>query len=91
MKEFLLELFFIVGIVVSIGLALLSFVYFYMLMIEFLYYDKLSTSKTKNNTRESSLEKLKKKFQRNGLNTKEKNRKRVLNESIRITIPIPTG
>ena len=59
MKEFLLELFFIVGIVVSIGLALLSFVYFYMLMIEFLYYDKLSTSKTKNSTRESSLEKLK--------------------------------
>ena len=60
MKEFLLELFFIVGIVVSIGLALLSLVYFYMLMIEFLYYDKLSTSKTKNSTQESSLEKLKK-------------------------------
>ena len=59
MKEFLLELFFIVGITVSIGLALLSFVYFYMLMIEFLYYDKLSTSKTKNSTHKSSLEKLK--------------------------------
>ena len=29
-------------------------------MKEFLYYDKLSTSKTKNSTRESSLEKLKK-------------------------------
>ena len=59
MKEFLLELFFIVGITVSIGLALLSLVYFYMLMIEFLYYDKLSTSKTNHSTRESSLEKLK--------------------------------
>ena len=59
MKEFLLELFFIVGITVSIGLALLSFAYFYMLMIEFLYYDKLPTSKTKNSTRESCLEKLK--------------------------------
>ena len=58
MKEFLLELFFIIGILVSIGTALLSFVYFYMLMIEFLYYDKLSTSKTKNSTQESSLEKL---------------------------------
>ena len=60
MKEFLLDLFFIVGIVVSIGLAILSLVYFYMLMIEFLYYDKLFTSKTKGNTYESSLEKLKK-------------------------------
>ena len=60
MKELLLELFFIVGITVSIGTALLSLVYFYMLMIEFLYYDKLSTSKTKNSTQESSLEKLKK-------------------------------
>lgn len=60
MKEFLLELFFIVGITVSIGLALLSFVYFYMLMIEFLYYDKLSKSKTNDSTQESSLEKLKK-------------------------------
>ena len=59
MKEFLLDLFFIVGIVVSIGLALLSLVYFYMLMIEFLYYDKLFTSKTKGSTHESSLEKLK--------------------------------
>ena len=59
MKEFLLELFFIVGIVVSIGLALLSLVYFYMLMIEFLYYDKLSTGKPKNSTQESSLERLK--------------------------------
>ena len=59
MKEFLLELFFIIGIVISIGLALLTLVYFYMLMIEFLYYDKLSTSKTKDNTQESSLEKLK--------------------------------
>ena len=59
MKEFLLELFFIVGILVSIGLALLSLVYFYMLMIEFLYYDKLSIDKTKNSTRKSSLEKLK--------------------------------
>ena len=59
MKEFLLELFFIVGITVSIGLALLSLVYFYMLMIEFLYYDKSVTSKTKSNTHESSLEKLK--------------------------------
>ena len=59
MKEFLLELFFIVGITVSIGLALLSLVYFYMLMIEFLYYDKLSTSKTKNSTHKSSLEDLK--------------------------------
>ena len=59
MKEFWLELFFIVGITVSIGLALLSLVYFYMLMVEFLYYDKLSTSKTKNSTRKSSLEKLK--------------------------------
>ena len=59
MKEFLLELFFIVGILVSIGLALLFLVYFYMLMIEFLYYHKLSTSKTNHSTRESSLEKLK--------------------------------
>ena len=59
MKEFLLELFFIVGITASIGLALLSLAYFYMLMIEFLYYDKLSISKTKNNARKSSLEKLK--------------------------------
>ena len=69
MKEFLLELFFIVGITVSIGLALLSLVYFYMLMIEFLYYDKSFTGKTKDSTNESGLEKLKKKkFQRNGLN-----------------------
>ena len=59
MKEFLLELFFIVGIVVSIGLALLSLVYFYMLMIEFLYYDRLSRSKTKDKTQESSIKKLK--------------------------------
>ena len=59
MKEFLLELFFIVGITVSIGLALLSLVYFYMLMIEFLYYDKSSTRKSKNSTRKSSLKKLK--------------------------------
>ena len=59
MKEFLLDLFFIIGIVVSIGLTLLSLVYFYMLMIEFLYYDKSFTSKTKGNTHESSLEKLK--------------------------------
>ena len=59
MKEFLLDLFFIVVIVVSIGLALLSLVYFYILLIEFLYYDKLSTSKTRNSTRKSSLEKLK--------------------------------
>ena len=69
MKEFLLELFFIVGITVSIGLALLSLAYFYMLMVEFLYYEKLFKSKTKNNTRKSSLEKLKKKFQRSELNT----------------------
>ena len=59
MKEFLLELFFIIGITVSIGIALLSFVYFYMLMVEFLYYDRLSKSKTKNSIQESSLEKLK--------------------------------
>ena len=59
MKEFLLDLFFIVGIVVAIGLALLSLVYFYMLMIEFLYHDKLIKSRTKSNKQESSLEKLK--------------------------------
>ena len=60
MEEFLLDLYFIIGIVVSIGLAILSLIYFYMLMIEFLYYDKLSTSKTSNSTQKSSLEKLKK-------------------------------
>ena len=60
MKEFLLELYFIVGITVSIGLALLTLVYFYMLMIEFLYYDKPCTCKTKDSIQESSLEKLKK-------------------------------
>ncbi len=76
MKEFLLELFFIVGITVSIGLALLSFVYFYMLMIEFLYYDRLSVSKTKNSTRKSSLEKLKKEISdEHAEHIKEKNKK----------------
>ena len=76
MKEFLLELFFIVGITVSIGLALLSFVYFYMLMIEFLYYDKLSTSKSKDSTRKSSLEKLKKEISDEyAEHIKEKNKK----------------
>lgn len=59
MKEFLLELFFIVSITVSIGLALLSLVYFYLLMVEFLCYDKVSKRKTKNRRQESSLEKLK--------------------------------
>ena len=59
MKEFLLEVYFIVGITVSIGIALLSLVYFYMFMIEFLYYDKSCTCKTKDSTQESSLEKLK--------------------------------
>ena len=76
MKEFLLELFFIVGITVSIGLALLSFVYFYMLMIEFLYYDRLSVSKTKNSIRESSLEKLKREISDEyAEHIKEKNKK----------------
>ena len=76
MKEFLLELFFIVGITVYIGLALLSFVYFYMLMIEFLYYDKLSTSKSKDSTRKSSLEKLKKEISDEyAEHIKEKNKK----------------
>ena len=76
MKEFLLELFFIVGITVSIGLALLSLVYFYMLMIEFLYYDKLYSSKTKGNAHESSLEKLKKEISEEWAeHIKEKNKK----------------
>ena len=76
MKEVLLELFFIVGITVSIGLALLSLVYFYMLMIEFLYYDKLSTSKTKDSTQESGLEKLNKEISEEyAEHIKEKNKK----------------
>ena len=40
MKDFLIDLFFIIGAVASIGLAILAIIYFYMFMIEFLSHKK---------------------------------------------------
>ena len=60
MKDFLIDLFFIIGAVASIGLAILVIIYFYMFMIEFLSYKKWFASRIIDISLNSRLKNLKK-------------------------------
>ena len=60
MKDFLIDLFFIIGAVASIGLAILAIIYFYMFMIEFLSHKKWFASRIIDNALNSRLKNLKK-------------------------------
>lgn len=60
MKDFLIDLFFIIGAVASIGLAILAIIYFYMFMKEFLSHKKIFASRIIDNALDSRLKNLKK-------------------------------
>ena len=60
MKDFLIDLFFIIGAVASIGLSILAIIYFYLFMVEFLSHKKWFANKIIDNALDSRLKNLKK-------------------------------
>lgn len=60
MKDFLIDLFIVIGAVASIALAIFVIIFFYMFMVEFLSHKKLFASRIIDNALNAKLKNLKK-------------------------------